>query len=330
MAHDLLHERMAFVGEVPWHGLGKQVPPEVSSAEMIKAAGLDWRVAKRPAPGARLVDKRKEKYDRYAIWRDPTGEEKGAALLGLVGASYTPVQNEAAFEFFEPFIDLRLARFETAGALGNGERIWVLAKLKGIIVVGADDVVDKYLLLSNSHDGKGAITIRFTPIRVVCRNTLTMALKDGNSAIKVSHRPNVEKRLLAEEAKTLHKLIDVEFDRAQAIFHQLAQKRISEQIIQLYFGKLHPRESGSSTGKAEPERWQRIRTVLEDGRITPSATRGTMWALYNAAVREEDYRVTREGDADRRLERVWFGAGASLKLRALEIATELAGLSKAA
>ena len=98
--------------------------------------------------------------------------EKEAVALGLVSNRYVPLQNIEAFSFFEPFIHNGWAQFHTAGALGNGERVWVLAKLDGQIVIGKDDAIDRYLLLSNKHDGTGAVSIRFTPIRVVCQNTL--------------------------------------------------------------------------------------------------------------------------------------------------------------
>ena len=168
MGHNLLNNTMAFVGEEPWHDLGRPVSPNVSAAEMCGQAGLDWKVEKLPAPGARVVDQKKEIYDRYLIYRDPIGEEQAKVALGMVGSGYEPLQNREAFAFFTPFIDTGFAQFQTAGALGNGERVWVQAKLQEQILVAKNDVIDRYLLLSNSHNGAGAVSIRFTPIRVVC------------------------------------------------------------------------------------------------------------------------------------------------------------------
>src|SRR5687768_15607815 len=124
MAHKLFNERMAFVGDPPWHNLGVRVAPQVTAAEMMKAARLTWKVDVKPAPGSKIT-KRKGVYDRYLITREPVDDETDEVVLGLVSSRYVPLQNTEAFAFFEPFIDNRWAEFHTAGALGNGERIWV-------------------------------------------------------------------------------------------------------------------------------------------------------------------------------------------------------------
>src|SRR5271157_4085226 len=132
MAHNLFNNQMAFVGKEPWHGLGNPVSPNVSAAEMCREASLDWTVEKLPAPGARIVNPKKTIYDRYLIYREPIAikREKEKVALGMVGSGYEPLQNRDAFAFFAPFIDSRFAQYETAGALGNGERVWVQAKLR--------------------------------------------------------------------------------------------------------------------------------------------------------------------------------------------------------
>src|SRR5258708_1658778 len=175
MAHKLFNGRIAFVGDRPWHNLGVRVPASVTAAEMIKAARLSWSVDLLPAPGAHRIKGKPDVYNRYLIMREPVDREKETVALGLVSNRYVPLQNIEAFSFFEPFIHNGWAQFHTAGALGNGERVWVLAKLDGQIVIGKGDAVDRYLLLSNKHGGTGAVSIRFTPIRVVCQNTLNGA-----------------------------------------------------------------------------------------------------------------------------------------------------------
>jgi hypothetical protein len=128
MSHNLFNDQMAWVGSTPWHGLGQCVPPNVTAEVMIKAAGLDWKVRKDPAAGARL-DITRGSYDRYLLMRDPVGSEAASVALGMVKGGYHILQNIEAFHFFQPFIDKGYARYESAGALGNGERVWVLAKL---------------------------------------------------------------------------------------------------------------------------------------------------------------------------------------------------------
>ena len=319
MAHYLFRGGMAFVGEVPWHGLGEAVASTVTANEMCRAAGLDWKVWREPAPGARVVDEGHRLHDRYLIMREPVGDEDEAVALGMVGSAYKPLQNTEAFEFFEPIIEGNYARFHTAGALGNGERIWVLVKLNDRIVIEKDDIVDRYLLLSNSHDGTGSVSIRFTPIRVVCQNTLNFALKGGSGAISVRHTRNIARHLAAAQAAELKRLIEKAFTEAEMLFGKMALMSLDAQRTNEILELMFPRTERQQRNGLEPERWHRIKHVLEDTSVTPPRTKSTLWALYNAITREEDYRMSREASPESRLERVWFGSGHDLKIRALTI-----------
>ena len=320
MSHDLFQDRMAFVGNTPWHGLGKSVPPDVSAAEMISEANLDWQVRKKPAPGARLIDERKKHFDRYVMEREPVAKETEVVALAIVGKAYEPLQNTDAFKFFEPFIEEKWATFHSAGALGNGERVWVLAQLNEQIVIGNHDAIDRYLLLSNTHDGSGAVTIRFTPIRVVCQNTLNFAQKGGKGIISIRHTRHIHKNLAEAKAKELKRLVDTVFQEAESLFGNMAARVIKVEDVDKYLELLFPQTKGQKKNNRQPERWIRIKNILDDESITPRESRGTLWALYNAVIRDEDFRTTREATADARLERVWFGRGHDLKLRALEMA----------
>ena len=124
--------------------------------EMCRAAepGLGGQEGARS--GARIVDERRGLHDRYLILRDRVGKERDEVALGMVGSGYEPLQNTEAFRFFEPFIEGKYARFHTAGALGNGERIWVLVKLNERIVIGNDDIVDRFLLFVQQPRREGS------------------------------------------------------------------------------------------------------------------------------------------------------------------------------
>lgn len=321
MPHNLFQDRMAFVDEVPWHGLGKAVAANVAAAEMIEAAGLAWKVRVEPAPGARVVDQKRKTYDRHLIIRDRTAGEAKDPVLGLVGRRYVPLQNSEAFSFFEPFIRNGWATFHTAGALGNGERVWVLAKLVGQITVARGDKIDKFLLLSNTHDGTGAVAIRFTPIRVVCQNTLNWAEKGGTSVISVRHTKNIGDNLKKAQATELKRVIDKVFADAETLFDQMAARPLKADGIDEFLDLVFPRTDKQKKADQEPESWTRVHAVLDDGTITPPTTRNTLWGLYNAIVRAEDFRKARQ-DASGRLERVWFGSGHDLKVRALNFARD--------
>ena len=322
MAHNLFRDRMAFAGDVPWHGLGKGVESTVTAEKMCEAAGLDWKVTKKPAPGARLVDKQRGLHDRYLTMRDPVGDETDEVALGMVGSGYEALQNTDAFKFFEPFVEGNYARFHTAGALGNGERIWVLAKLKDQIVIADDDIVDRFLLLSNSHDGTGSVSIRFTPIRVVCQNTLNFAMKGSAAAISVRHTRNIARHLAAAQAAELKRIIEKVFTEAETLFAKMALESLNvertDEILELLF----PCTERQKRDGLKPKRWRRIKHILDDADVTRPSTKGTLWALYNAITRDEDYRKSREASSEARLERVWFGSGHDLKIKTLAVCRE--------
>ena len=174
MAHNLNEANgktsMMYVNEVPWHKLGTKLENPATAAEAIQAAGLDFNVVKKTltttAPDLPVVG-------HYATVRTDNLQ-----VLGVVGSRYEPIQNRDAFTTFDELVGEGEAIYHTAGVLGKGERIWILAKLPDYIRVNGDDLVEKFLLLTNSHDGSGPVRVKLTPIRVVCENTLTVAL-DG-------------------------------------------------------------------------------------------------------------------------------------------------------
>jgi phage/plasmid-like protein (TIGR03299 family) len=310
---------MAYHGEIPWHGLGVEVPKDVTAREMIVAAGLDWQVAKRPVPGAKPDEKGRP--TRFQLVRHGPSEGDREVLLALVTRRYEPLQNCDAFEFFDPVIRDRLATFETAGALGDGERVWVLAQLGNPIRVIGDDIVDRYLLLSNSHSGREAVTVRFTPIRVVCQNTLMLALEDGSRAVRIQHTRNVVRRL-AELGELVAQGVAV-YERATNLFQALARIDLTQKRLEEFYGRVYPPRPGRGGAVTRPKVWDDLTRLFErhDG-IREIA--GTLWAAYNAVTRHEDYRSSTEASADRRLHRVWFGSSAETKLLALRAAEDLA------
>lgn len=338
MAHNLHGERMAYVGDPPWHGLGKEVPHGVGVEEMIVAAGLDWGVWLQPAPGA-LIDPRSGKHDRNLVMRRPVDSwETENVALGWVGHRYEPLQNMDAFRFFEPFVEREWAHFETAGALGRGEVVWVLARLRKDINVGAgeSDKIGRYLLLSNSHNGSSAVSVRFTCVRVVCQNTLILSSARGRSksAVSIPHTRRVHANLRIEQANKLKEMADTVFGGASVLFNEMAKRIMTLPETEQYLEALYPRTKKQKKDGDVPLSWSRVFSVLEDHTVTPRATRNTVWGLYNAVVRDEDFRLphaSTTGASTRgarlrqsaRLSRIWFGNGSQLKLRALGEARRL-------
>ena len=322
MAHNLLHNRMAFIGDLPWHQLGSKVPSEVSSAEMLRIAGIDWNVSKTPATGTRIVKVKHGQpiHDRYFLTRDRLEKEEVAPILGIVSSGYEVLQNREAFAFFDPFLEAGQARYETAGALGNGRRVWVQVRVGRPIEVEEGDAVEKFLLLANSHDGRGAVTLRFTPVRVVCQNTLNLATKGGDHVVSIRHSRNVRDRLADQQVEFLLRLVQDTFARAAEQFAKLARTKADAKRRERFLTALFP---PTSRQRETPKWWDAVDSILADEKVTPPKSRETMWGLYNAVTRAEDYRETRKSSPEARLDRVWFGKGADMKIRAIKQALEL-------
>jgi len=341
MAHNINHGNMAYVGEEPWHGLGKRVPANVSAEEMIKAAGLDWLVEKRPARGAAMVWARNPdlmepgavvgpqdevKYSRYELVRPPYRGQPHETVLGIVSDRYEPLQNKDAFAFFDPIVDQQRASFETAGALSDGERIWVMARMPGDIDVARGDTCNKYLLLSNTHTGQGSVIVKFTAIRVVCQNTLMMSLEDGQTAYRVRHSKKMTDRL-QEVAKLIAAANEV-YATAAKLFKAMAAKKLEETAFDKYLNLIFPKTPQQKKKGLEPERWTHIRKLFhthEDLQLP--GVRGTLWSAYNAITYFEDHKRVDRESAAARLDRVWFGGGAETKYKALDKAREFIGMN---
>jgi phage/plasmid-like protein (TIGR03299 family) len=318
-------QTMAYYGEVPWHKLGTPVPKGVTAEEMIRAAGLDWKVELRQARGARPINKKGE-FSRYEVVRVPRPQtQETEILLGVVSRRYKTLQNSEAFEFFNSIVGDSKAFFETAGVLGEGERIWVMAKMPDAMEIVRGDECNKYLLLSNTHSGEGSVVVKFTAVRVVCQNTLMMAMKDGQKAYRVRHSQMMQFRL--QELSEFLAITQEVFLEAEKIFKRFAQIQMADGRLNQYLEAVFPRTDAQKRKGEQPQRWTFLREIFESRPdLQTPAVRGTLWGAYNAVTRFEDYKQPKyEEQPEQRLERTWFGGGADIKLRALEKAKELAG-----
>ena len=178
-------ESMFSVREVPWHGLGTIIQEAPDSEAALKLAGLDWSVKQVPV----LYEGQKTGY-HFNV------RESDNRVLGVVGSRYKPVQNAEAFAFTDELVGGDV-RYETAGSLADGKRVWMLAKMPDTRVL--DDVVEPYLCLTNGHDGFSSLKVCMTPVRVVCQNTLNMALNRAKRTWTVRHSGNINAKM--EEAQ---------------------------------------------------------------------------------------------------------------------------------
>jgi phage/plasmid-like protein (TIGR03299 family) len=209
------------VKEKAWHNLGQVIQDYPTSSEAIHYAGLDYEVEKR-----KLFTPSSENHSIEVPNYFSTVRTDNNAILGVVGKDYQIVQNRDAFSFFDAIVGGDGMLYETAGALGKGERIFITAKLPDYIRVGKDDLIEKYLFLTTSHDGSGSITAAFTPIRIVCANTLNAALRNQSNTVRIRHTTNAKQRL--EQAHKVMGITDVLSVQMEAIFNNWTTVRISD------------------------------------------------------------------------------------------------------
>jgi phage/plasmid-like protein (TIGR03299 family) len=312
---------MMYVSEVPWHKLGTALAKPATAAEAIRAAQLDWTVIK--APLQCKVDHRLPPVpDRFAVVRSDSTPESPQPVLGIVGSNYTPLQNRDAFSWFDAIVGEGAAIYHTAGALGDGERVWILAKLPGEIRVVGDDVTDKFLLLSNSHDGSASVQVKFTPIRVVCQNTLTMALRSGPT-VRIAHTRDLNRRMISARMKL--GIIQKQFGKLEEAFRRMAKVQVTGDRLTKYLELVLPKP-------ADEENTRAIRRVVlaraktaelfETGRgNTLPQVGGSLWAAYNAVTEFVDH-YQPAGSGERRLDSIWFGDGYLTKTRAYRVAMQ--------
>jgi phage/plasmid-like protein (TIGR03299 family) len=316
MAHEI--ENMLYVGAKPWHGLGKAFPEAPSLEEAIVAAGLDWKVGLKKLQ----TTDTQETVDALATFR-----ESDNRILGVVGPNYHPLQNRDAFEFFRPFIDSKEASIETAGSLKSGQRVFILAKInRDPMVIKGNDIVDKYVLLSNSHDGTLAVRVGFTPVRVVCSNTLTMAHGDkASKLLRVKHTSGVVANL--DAIRDVMNIANSEFEATADQYRNLAGRQISskdlEKYVKLVFSQKAIETNAGGIDAVKSKVLADIVPLFEGGRGNDMAEiKGTYWAAYNAI--NEYLQYNRGETVEGRFDQLWFGSAAQLNKRALDVGLILA------
>ncbi len=283
-------ETMFYVGEAPWHRLGAPLPDIVSWQEAIKAARLDWHVGLFPvyAHGETGATSAAEGYK--AVVRLTSGHR----VLGIVSDKYTPVQNEEAFRFLDDVADAGLL-YETAGALSHGETVWALARLPKDAMIADADAVRFYLLLSNSHNGTAPLRVAVTPVRVVCQNTLTMALRSAVRTWAARHVGDPTSRF-AEARRT----IDLSYEYAgkfEKVANDLCAYRLMDSEMEQILQAVWPAEHGKRSPRAE-KKVEMFRAVYAQG-ADLAPYRGTAWAAYNALAAFNDH-MTRYRTPERR------------------------------
>lgn len=242
-------ESMFYVRETPWHGLGTRVMEVPDSRDALIAAGLDWNVVQEPIYTAEnaLINGYK------ANVRD-----SDRRVLGVVSDRYKVVQNQEAFAFTDELLGQGV-RYETAGSLQDGRKVWLLAHMPHEYIISGERI-SPYFLFSNTHDGSGAIKVALTPIRVVCNNTLNLALRTAQRSWSMIHTGNIQSKM--KEAKDTLFKAERYMDELGKEFEKLRMKKLSDQQVMDYIEILLPIEEGSTS-----QQIRNIKRLQEDMKI---------------------------------------------------------------
>jgi phage/plasmid-like protein (TIGR03299 family) len=336
MAHELEIKKdgsasMFYVksGGTPWHQMGVAVDNAPTAAEAIKLAGLDWTVSVHP----------------METWLDTNGQQTCIAAqsrmvirdtdhhrLSEVGPKWSPLQNSEAFEWFDPFIKSGECSFETAGSLFNGERIWVLAKLnKDPLKIIGDDIVNKYLMLSNCHSDKRSARVSLSPIRVVCSNTLSLTYKNKSTKfLGVKHTSKIKDNLNA--VREIINTANADFEATAEQYRALTKMQLDQSLLKKYIKLVFKDDENSEeTSEVAQRQVKEDDARLIENKIIPlfeggkgahlPGTRGTMWGAFNAITEFLNWHTGRTTDA--RLDSLWFGQNSGVSRRALDVALKM-------
>ena len=239
-------ETMFYTREKPWHGLGIRVEEAPCSEDALCLAGLDWQVLQEP------------------IYTD-TGEiipgykanvrDRDRKVLGVVTDRYKIIQNHEAFAFTDTLLGNGV-RYETAGSLQEGKRVWILARLPREYIISGERI-SPYLVFSNTHDGSGAVKVALTPVRVVCNNTLNLALQTANRSWSMIHTGNIKDKI--QEAEDTLFMAEEYMDRLGKEFEQLRRQKLTDSQVREYIEQLLPMEKD-----ATPIQSKNTRQLRED------------------------------------------------------------------
>lgn len=302
-------------GKPAWHGLGVTVDAAQTAEAAIHLAGLDWRVYQRPLSlpdGTELPDK---------VANVRSALDGRDVYLGTVGVNYRPIQNREAFAFMDELVGRGEVLFETAGAIRDGRRVWMLARLPENLEVDSEDQINQFLLLANGHDGSLPLRIFFSPVRVVCANTLNAALRAGDG-ISIRHRGDIRGKM--EEARRVLGLARAHYGQLGQVFRQLKRVELNISGAHDYFKALVP-DPSVNAGPKTLNRVNRVRSeLLSAFNVEADQLAGrTLWAAYNAATRWSDHVAFQRRPSatqEARFENIIWGGGRLFKQAAFELA----------
>jgi phage/plasmid-like protein (TIGR03299 family) len=320
MAH--LIEQMAYVGQTPWHGLGNQLSPKQPLETWQKEAGMDWQIQESPvrfmADTIGNLGTIHTFPEQKVLYRSDNKE-----ALSVVSQRYQVVQPREVLEFYRDLSEVSGYELETAGVLKGGRKFWALARTGQSAVLKGNDEVSGYLLLATSCDGTLATTATPTTVRVVCNNTLTIALDGSTRAIKVPHNTRFDPQAVKKQLG----IAVSQWDEFMYRMRNLAERKVQwHEAMGFFMNVLCDVSPNSKLPEVLPnERALRKVQSLYEGQgrgATLASANGTAWGLLNAVTEYVDHE-RRARSTEYRMDSAWFGQGAQIKQRALDAALSL-------
>ena len=319
MAH--LVEQMAYVGETPWHGLGNQLTPKQPLEVWAKQSGMSFKILETPvrymADAIGQLGSIMTFPEQKVLYRSDT-----KAPLSVVSSRFQVVQPSEVLEFYRDLTEISGFELETAGVLKEGRKVWALARTGRTAALKGNDTVNGYLLLATACDGTLATTAQFTSIRVVCNNTLAIALADGTTAVKVPHSTSFDPQAVKQELGVSVSSWDAFMYRMKV----LSERKVKSHEAMTYFLRVFTDSAAPSSTGLTNERALKAVQTLYDGQghgAELASAKGTAWGLLNSVTEYVDHQ-RRARNQDYRLDSAWFGQGATLKKKALDEALKLA------
>jgi phage/plasmid-like protein (TIGR03299 family) len=319
----LVHS-MAYVGETPWHGLGNQLLPKQPLEIWAKQAGMDWNIESAEVRFVAGVTGATGSLgsihafpEQRVLYRSDT-----KAPLSVVSSRYQVVQPREILEFYRDLTEVGGFELETAGVLKEGKKLWALARTGQSTSLKGRDEVNAYLLLATACDGTLATTAQFTSVRVVCNNTLAIALGDSTGAVKVPHRSQFD----AQAVKRQLGIAISSWDGFMVRMKALAERKVNDTAAEAFFHRVltYSTSSGHSAPATNDSAINAVQALYAGrgkGATLPSAA-GTAWGLVNSITEFVDHHRRTRSD-DHRRDAAWFGAGAALKQKAWDEAMKL-------
>ena len=289
--------------ESAWHGLGQTVTGAMTASEAIRHAHLDgWNVRTVPT-FAQIGDAQVEIADRFAtvadIRKTADGDERETRIFDVVGSNYVPIQNERAFDLCDLIVDASGAHYETAGALGDGRKTFLSMRMPdGVSVKG--DANDIYLVVQNTHDGSGSLRIITTPIRVVCQNTLTMALRGAQTSWTIRHTKSADQNVSV--ARQQLSLVFEATNEWATLMTDLAETTVTDKQIADLLNGMYDTDNEDLSARAKTMNEAHVGGIMSlwNNSATMTELDKTAWRAYNAYTEYFDWfatvRDTKNGD----------------------------------